>query len=152
MPTYNVGSAPGTITFTVTFFDDCYNAVVSPAWSAGADVALYVETDILYTAPTVNMNCGFIMNSLTLLNSDSDNPNFSIVSDNKVNIFGNSVVNHLGEHHLRIKSCITVYDMGVATSCANCCADSTPFIVDIFDPCLGATINSNELPTGMQVD
>lgn len=108
-PTYNVGAGATQMIFTVTFFDDCYNAVVAPAWSAGADVALYVATDILYTSPTVNMNCGMITNSLTLLNSDSDNPSFSLIPDNKINILGNSV-NHLGEHFLRIKSCITVYD------------------------------------------
>ena len=148
IPTYNSNYEAQIITFTVTFFDDCYNAVVTPAWSAGASVPLYVATDILYTLPGVNMSCGVISNSLTLLNSDSDDPSFGLVPTNKINIFGSSV-NHLGQHYLRIKSCITVYNQGVPVTCANCCANSDPFIVEIFDPCLGATINTNSLPTGM---
>lgn len=47
-PIYNTQDPVSTFTFSVKFYDECYDTFVSPAWSAGGDTSLFIETLIPY--------------------------------------------------------------------------------------------------------
>lgn len=60
-------------------------------------------------------------------------------------MYADDPVNHVGNHYYRIKSCIQVYNNGQLYTCANCCSDSAPFEITIYDPCTEAVIESQAI-------
>lgn len=146
-PVYNTQEPVSTFTFSLKFYDECYDTYLSPAWSAGVDTSLFLETSIPYTPSYSTKACGSITYSLNLVSSDGNDPTFQLTNSFSVYIYGTDPINHIGSHLLKIKSCIQVFDKGVSIVCANCCSDSDIFTVNMIDPCFSSTIQTSTVPS-----
>lgn len=139
----NTGGATSTITFQITFFDECYNTNIQYALSQGLSAwPLYMETSFEYIPAYSTKPCGYISYTLTNLSADGNDPQIQLTSNpaNSVYVYGTDPAEHVGTYNIRIKACVTVYDQGQEVFCSNCCADSPIISVTLIDPCIYSTI------------
>lgn len=130
--------------FSFVFYDECWDAQLTPPFSSGIDAPLFLENSLVYTKPSTAAECGAFEDSLTFLNADENMPEIELDAgmDGMIRVMGTDPVEHTGEHYVRIKSCITVFENGLPTVCSRCCTDSDPFVVKLFNACDGSEIQT----------
>jgi len=141
----NPGGATDSITFSITFYDECYDTNIQNALTQGLSAwPLFIETTFEYIPAYSSKSCGYISYTLTNMNADGTDPVIALTSNppNSIRVYGDDAANHVGVYNMKIKACVTVYDDGQEVFCANCCADSPIFRVELIDPCVYTTITA----------
>lgn len=69
------GAAPDQFVVYFTFYDECYDTSISQVYPQGlSNWPLFLATTVPYTPATSTKNCGVISYTLTMLNSDTIDP------------------------------------------------------------------------------
>ena len=77
-PSYNPSAATSSFDFSFIFYDECWDAQLSPAFSAGIEAPLFLETMLIFSKPESVAECGAFEDELTLLNAKDNMPTIEI--------------------------------------------------------------------------
>ena len=118
-PSFNTGAVTSSFDFSFIFYDECWDTQMTPTFSSGINAPLFIENLMPYQQATSIAECGVFENSITLLNADGDMPviELNLDANSMITVMGDNPDEHIGEHFVRIKSCISVFDQGVPTIC-----------------------------------
>jgi len=144
----NSNAAASTIDIIVNVVDECHQSSPSAAIAQSKETSLFAETFLGFLPAQNAKNCGMISNELVFANADGNDPSITLFTQtpNTIRIYGDDAVEHVGNHYVRIKSCISVYENGLPIICDNCCSFSQVFIITLFDPCPDAILETFKVP------
>ena len=149
----NLGLEEQSYTFSVKTLDQCYSVVPTAAVSPRVEVSLFYNKFQTFTPATTTQNCGEIIYSLTHVNADGRDPIIEIATQpNTMHIYGDNTAEHVGLQQVRIQSCIRVYENKLPIVRPENCKESATFIVNVFNPCLQAVIDSKVIPSTLSVE
>ena len=140
-------SSKTTHSFDVTFEDECYNTNVYPALGSSASVSLYSPAAIdLAAIAYSSFACGPVDTTVVLVTPDSPStPIFSVNDSTGKVVFDPADYENRGSYTIVMRSCVYVPNdiLNDSNDVTAVCEQSTPFTIDVVDPCLSTSVLSD---------